>query len=80
MITKYPASYFIKMAMDVNDMSIEALSRQTNIPTSQISLILDNKIPFTNDNDMKIAPLLGFPIGHLLKLETIYQASKDCQQ
>lgn len=72
MMTKYPASYFIKMAMQMKNISMEELSKLSSVPLAEISSILNNQIPLTSESDTKIAPVLGFPISHLLRLETIY--------
>ncbi len=73
MLRKFPASHFIKMAMEIKDMSAEELARQSNVPAAEISMILNNKTPFTIKNDVKIGPVLDYPIGFLSRLESVYQ-------
>lgn len=79
MIKKYPASEFIKMAMEEKGWNANDLSIHSNINLKTISLLLNNKTPFTIKMDHLISPALGFTIGILSGIEAQYLEWKNSQ-
>lgn len=79
MIKKYPASEFIKMAMEDKGWNAIDLSNHSNINLKTISLLLNNKTSFTIKMDRLISPALGFTIGVLSSIEAQYLEWKNLQ-
>ena len=77
---KYPASEFIKMAMEEKEWSAKDLSKKSNINLKTISLLLSNKTPFTVKMDYLIGPALGFSVGVLSSIEAQYLEWKNLQE
>lgn len=77
---KYPASEFIKMAMEEKEWSAKDLSERSNINLKTISLLLNNKTPFTVKMDYLIGPALGFSVGILSSIEAQYLEWKNLQE
>lgn len=77
---KYPASEFIKMAMEEKEWSAKDLSKRSNINLKTISLLLSNKTPFTVKMDYLIGPALGFSVGVLSSIEAQYLEWKNLQE
>lgn len=77
---KYPASEFIKMAMEEKEWSAKDLSKSSNINLKTISLLLSNKTPFTVKMDYLIGPALGFSVGVLSSIEAQYLEWKNLQE
>lgn len=72
MIKKYPASEFIKMAMEIKGWNNEDLAKHSKVNPKTISLLLKNQTPFTIKMDRLLGPALGFSVGVLSSIESRY--------
>lgn len=75
-VIKHPTSSFIKLTMELKNISVLELSNKSNIPTRTLSLMLDNKIPFTKEMDKKLHKILGYNKGILFNIEKIWYNRK----